>query len=171
VIEAGHTTLGFSAEFVARQDVVTITNRLTRTGRARPSSAKRPKLRSQTSKKRLEDHMQSGGIGQSVTHFLEQTGSLYNSGYLSCFVTTKGLQFTTISDEYVHKLRGFYNQEHISVLSFNCEYSGACEQDAKPSVLVHGTEGYVGFRYGEAMKVVFMSLDIGCGTPDEQRHA
>jgi len=74
-----------------------------------------------------------------------------------------------LSDEYLHKLRTFYDQEHISVLGFECKHRCECEQDAKPSILLRGAEGYVGPRYGEATKVVFMSLDVGNETEDENR--
>ena len=52
-------------------------------------------------------------------------------------------------------------------MGFECTYCCECEQDAKPSILLRGAEGYVGPRYGEATKVLFMSLDIGNETVDE----
>jgi hypothetical protein len=74
-----------------------------------------------------------------------------------------------LSDEYLDKLRVFYDNEHISVRGFECDHRFECEQDVKGSILLRGAEGYVGPRYGEAMKIVFMSLDIGNQTEDEDR--
>ena len=63
------------------------------------------------------------------------------------------------ADECSRKLRELYDQEHISVVGFDCKHRANCENNANTSLL-HGAEGYVGPQYGESMKVVFMSLDL-----------
>jgi hypothetical protein len=68
----------------------------------------------------------------------------------------------------VAALRQLYDQRGIAVGAFACPYSEACAGDALPRPLIRGMEAFVGSRYGDARRLVIISLDTGGDSEDMQ---
>ena len=62
--------------------------------------------------------------------------------------------------EYVARLRSFYKESGLLVGDFRCAHADACAQ-AAGFALTQGAEAHVGTRYGDALRVVVVSLDTG----------
>lgn len=62
------------------------------------------------------------------------------------------------------RLNDLYGQEGIAVSDFHCPHVGECAAAAAPRPLTHGAEAHVGSRYGEATRLVVLSLDTGGGS-------
>jgi hypothetical protein len=62
-----------------------------------------------------------------------------------------------------NRLREFYDREKIAAKGFACPHQDFCESaaGAGKDALSHGSEAYVGSRYGELTKVVVVALDAG----------
>ena len=69
---------------------------------------------------------------------------------------------TRIADEYTSRLKRLYELRKISVKRFRCLYAHSCCVE-EPRPLRRGAEAHVGERYGDPIRVVFVSLDTGGG--------
>ena len=73
------------------------------------------------------------------------------------------------STTYVNQLQSFYAGNGLLVREFRCQHANACAE-AAGCELNRGSEAHVGARYGEALRVVVVSLDIGGkGEPMDER--
>ena len=61
---------------------------------------------------------------------------------------------------YVDQLQAFYAYNRLRVHDFDCQHAQACAE-AAGCELNRGSEAHVGARYGEALRVVVVSLDTG----------
>ena len=61
-------------------------------------------------------------------------------------------------DALENRLREFYDHERIGIRHFGCPHRGLCE-GALRAPLSHGSEAFVGSRYGELTKIAVISLD------------
>lgn len=62
---------------------------------------------------------------------------------------------------YADALRKFYDCEGIAVDAFRCPHAHECAEAAHGRPLHRGAEAHVGSRYGEAVRIVIVSLDTG----------
>lgn len=64
-------------------------------------------------------------------------------------------------DAIVATLRSFYAKHRIHVGEFDCPHRLKCKEFATPRPLMKGMEAHVGSLYGEALRIVVVSLDSG----------
>lgn len=72
----------------------------------------------------------------------------------------------TQRDDIATALCDYYARQRIRVGDFACAHRPTCENFAKPRPLKKGMEAHVGHRYGEARRVVVVSLDSGNSSED-----
>ena len=78
------------------------------------------------------------------------------------YETMENPDLTRIADEYTSRLNRLYDLRKISVKNFKCVYAhSCCVEESRP--LRRGAEAHVGERYGDPIRVVFVSLDTGGG--------
>ena len=75
-----------------------------------------------------------------------------------------------MNDPYVDSLRKLYDCRKIGVckekITFACSHLESCKAAAEPRSLCKGAEAHVGEKYGDPIRIVFISLDTG-GSEEE----